>query len=358
MITIDVHKQFAELDIHFSMELSSLRTILFGPSGSGKSTLLKLITGFYTPDHGKICIGNTILFDTERDINLPIHQRKIGYLPQNYTLFPHLDVRDNILYGLKACKIPYTEKELISMATRLGIAEHLSALPSELSGGQQQRVALARIMLLKPQILLLDEPFSALDNAIRNTLRDLLLELCKDTLTPAILVTHDLEEALVFGQNIFVIQNGTVLEHAKTEKLFENPRYIETARLLGFQIWPLAKRSDTTLLTVGGQQFASSAQQIPQGKQYVCIRPENIMFLREDRPVSDTLHENIIEGIVVKLHHRAHYIRIIFTAKDGTRYILHTPKHVIKVMNIHKGKTCRISLKKESLILCTTGQRV
>jgi len=355
MITIDVHKQFAELDIHFSMELSPLRTILFGPSGSGKSTLLKLITGFYTPDRGKICIGNTILFDTERDINLPIHQRKIGYLPQNYTLFPHLDVRDNILYGLKASKIPYIERELISMATRLGIEEYFSALPSELSGGQQQRVALARIMLLKPQILLLDEPFSALDNAIRNTLRDLVLELCEDTQTPAILVTHDLEEALVFGQNIFVIQNGTVLEHARAEELFENPRYVETARLLGFQIWPLADHSGTTLLTVGGQQFVSNAK-LSQGKQYVCIRPESIMLLREDRPVSDTLHENIIEGTVVKLRHRAHYIRIIFTAANGVQYILHTPKHVIKVMNIHKSKACRISLKKESLILCTTSQ--
>ena len=179
--------------------------------------------------------------------------------------------------------------------------------------------------------------------------------MCEDTQTPAILVTHDLEEALVFGQNIYVVQNGAVLEHAKAEDLFEHPRYIETAQLLGFQIWPLADRSGTTLLTAGGQQFISNTK-IIRGKQYVCIRPENIMLLREDRPVSDTLHENIIEGTVVKLHHRAHYIRIIFTAKNETQYILHTPKHVIKVMNIHKGKACRISLKKESLILCTTSQ--
>ncbi len=355
MITIDVRKQFPEMNMHFSMELSSLRTILFGPSGSGKSTLLKLITGFYTPDRGKICIGDTILCDTERGINLPVHLRKIGYLPQDYTLFPHLNVQNNILYGLKASKILHTERELISMATRLGIAEYLAALPSELSGGQQQRVALARIMLLKPQILLLDEPFSALDNTIRNTLRDLVLELCEDTQIPAILVTHDLEEALVFGQNIFVIQNGTIREHAKAEELYEHPRYVETAQLLGFQIWPLADHSDSTLLASSGEQFINNAK-IIRGKQYVCIRPENIMLLREDRPVSDTLHENIIEGTVVKLHHRAHYIRIIFTAKNGTQYILHTPKHVIKVMNIHKGKACRISLKKESLILCTTKQ--
>ncbi len=120
MITIDVRKQFPEMNMHFSMELSSLRTILFGPSGSGKSTLLKLITGFYTPDRGKICIGDTILCDTERGINLPVHLRKIGYLPQDYTLFPHLNVQNNILYGLKASKILHTERELISMATPTG----------------------------------------------------------------------------------------------------------------------------------------------------------------------------------------------------------------------------------------------
>ncbi len=353
MITIDIHKQFPQMDMCFSMELPSLRTVLFGPSGSGKSTLLKLITGFYTPDRGKICLGNIVLYDTERGINLPVHLRKIGYLPQEYTLFPHLNIRDNILYGPKAHKIPCTGKELVDMASQLGIAENLEARPSELSGGQQQRVALARIMLIKPQILLLDEPLSALDNAIRTTLRDLVLEVCDNTRTPAILVTHDLEEALVFGEDIFIVQNGTVLEHAKAKKVFERPHYVETALLLGFQVWPLTEHTSTTLRTNDGQQFTSDAE-ASTNNQFVCIRPENIMLLREDRPLSKKLYENIIEGTVIKLLHRAHYIRILFAAKNGAQYILHTPKHVINIMNIHEGKPCRISLKKESLILCAS----
>lgn len=353
MIAIDVQKHFQNMDMNFSLELSSKRTILFGPSGSGKSTLLKIITGFCIPDHGKIIFGNTVLFDKKRNISLPVHLREIGYLPQDYTLFPHLNIRDNVLYGLKFRKFSLTEKELLSIMTQLGVEKLLSAYPSELSGGQQQRVALARIMLIRPRILLLDEPFSSLDNTVRNTLRDLVLELCEESHIPALLVTHDLEEALVFGQDIFVIQNGTILEHAKAEELFETPHYVETAKLLGFQVWPLTEQTNYQLPETEKQQFSSNDHNYPSN-QFVCIRPENIMLMREDRPVPKRLKKNIIEGTVVSLHHRAHHIRIIFRSKRGEQYILHTPNHVVKVMNIHKGKQCRISIKKESLILCTT----
>lgn len=351
MITIDVKKTFPSVQMAFALELASNRAILFGPSGSGKSTLLKLMAGFFNPDQGRIGVGKDIIFDKEQGINLPVHLRQFGYLPQDYTLFPHLTVRENILYGLKAHKIPYKEKEFKQVVEKLGVAGKLSSRPAELSGGQQQRVALARIMLIQPQALLLDEPFSALDTAVRESLRDLVSDLTDESEIPALLVTHDLEEALVFGRELVIIADGQVIEYGKKDALFQSPRYVETARLLDFQIWPLVKREGLRLVTAGGEIFTFSGHG-PQDAKHVCIRPENIMLVREDRPLPEGGGENLVSGVVVSLHHRARYIRIVFRSIRAEEYVIHTPEHVIQVMNIYKGKKIVISLKCESLVLC------
>jgi len=352
MITIDVKKTFPSVKMDFALELASNRAILFGPSGSGKSTLLKLMTGFCCPDQGRIIVGDKIIFDEEEGIDIPVHLRQFGYLPQDYTLFPHLTVRDNILYGLKARKIPFVEKEFKQVMEKLGVAGKLSVRPTELSGGQQQRVALARIMLIKPKVMLLDEPFSALDTSVRESLRDLVSDLTDEAEIPALLVTHDLEEALVFGREIIIIAGGRVLEYGKKEDIFQSPRYEETARLLDFQIWPLVKREGLRLVTAGGETFTFSGHGRNDAK-YVCIRPENIMLVREDRPLSDERRENLVSGVVVSLHHRSRYVRIVFQSTRGEEYLIHTPEHVIQVMHIYKGKKIVISLKGESLVLCS-----
>lgn len=352
MISIDIKKTFPSVKMDFALELASNRTILFGPSGSGKSTLLKLMIGFACPDQGRLVVDNTIIFDKEQGIDIPVHLRQFGYLPQDYTLFPHLTVRENILYGLKARKIPYVEKEFNQVVEKLGVAGKLFARPDELSGGQQQRVALARIMLIQPRALLLDEPFSALDSPVRESLRDLVSDLTDESEIPALLVTHDLEEALVFGREIVIIADGQVLEYGKKEDVFQSPHYVETARLLDFQIWPLAKCKGSRLVTAGGETFTFSGDK-PVDAKYVCIRPENIMLVREDRPLPEGGRENLVSGVVVSLHHRARYVRIIFRSTRGEEYLIHTPEHVIQVMRIHKGKKIRISLKNKSLVLCS-----
>ena len=354
MISIDLKKTFPSVKMDFALELASNRTILFGPSGSGKSTLLKLMIGFACPDQGRLVVDNTIIFDKEQGIDMPVHLRQFGYLPQDYTLFPHLTVRENILYGLKAKarKIPYVEKEFNQVVEKLGVASKLFARPDELSGGQQQRVALARIMLIQPRALLLDEPFSALDSPVRESLRDLVSDLTDESEIPALLVTHDLEEALVFGQDIVIIADGRVIEYGKKEDVFQAPHYVEAARLLDFQIWPLAQCEGSNLVTASGEIFTFSGHG-PQNAEYVCIRPENIMLVREDRPLSEEGRENLVSGVVVSLHHRARYVRIIFRSARGDEYLIRAPEHVIQVMRIHKGKKVRISLKSKSLVLCS-----
>jgi len=233
---------------------------------------------------------------------------------------------------------------------KLGIAGRLAARPAELSGGQQQRVALARLMLIRPKALLLDEPFSALDTPVREALRDLVIDLTDESNIPALLVTHDLEEALAFGRELVIISDGQVIEYGNQESIFQHPRYVETARLLDFQIWPIVNSDKKTIQTAGGETFTHNGKE-PREAQYIGIRPENIMIVREDRP--DSGRENLLSGKVTSLHHRARYIRLVFCSTRGENYLIHAPEHVIRVMGITKDKKIKISLKNESLIFCS-----
>ncbi len=352
MIEIEVQKKFPALHMNFAFQLASNRAVLFGPSGSGKSSLLKMMIGFFSPDQGRIIAAGTTVFDKKQGIDLPVHQRQFGYLPQDYTLFPNMNVRENILYGLKARKIIYQGKDLREVVEKLGIGGRLAARPTELSGGQQQRVALARLMLIKPRALLLDEPFSALDTPVRASLRNLVIKLTDESNTPALLVTHDLEEALVFGREMVIITDGRVIEYGKKKDIFHHPRYVETARLLDFQVWPITQCKGRTIRTVGGETFIHNGR-LPATAQYLCIRPENIMIVREDRPLSETGRENRLSGKVTGLEQRAGYIRLIFRSTKGEKYLIHAPEHVIRVMGIARGGKIKISLKSESLIFCS-----
>ncbi|VAW33474.1 hypothetical protein MNBD_DELTA03-616 [hydrothermal vent metagenome] len=350
MINIAVKKRFPALAMDFTFKLSSNRAVLFGPSGSGKSSLLKMMIGFSRPDEGRITAADTIIFDQEQTIDLPVHQRQFGYLPQDYTLFPNMSVNENILYGLKARKIPYSQKDLNEVVEKLGIAGRLAARPAELSGGQQQRVALARLMLINPRALLLDEPFSALDTPVREALRDLVIDLSDEANIPALLVTHDLEEALAFGRELVIISGGRVIEYGSKDSIFHCPRYVETARMLGFQTRPIVSSDEKTVRTKSGETFTHNSKEAREAR-YIGIRPENIMIQREDRP--DSGRENLLSGKVTGLHHRAGYIRLVFCSTRGENYLIHAPEHVIRVMGIIRGKKIKISLKSESLIFCS-----
>ena len=205
-------------------------------------------------------------------------------------------------------------------------------------------------MLIKPQALLLDEPFSALDSQVRQTLQDLVIDLSAETDIPTLLVTHDLEEALVFGQDIAIIADGQNVEHGSKEEILQAPQFVETAKLLGFQYWPLTKQIGPKLLTTRGD-FSFSGPSDPKA-EFVCIRPENIMLIREDLPLAKKSRENLLCGTVQELHHRASFVRLIVRSDQGQNYIIHSPTHVMQVMGIKQGKKITFSLKKDALVLC------
>lgn len=211
MLQVDVRKHFEgfTLDAHFVAEAPI--SALLGPSGSGKSLTLRAVAGALRPDEGRIVVDGEPLFDSAQRIDLPPQARQVGYVPQQYALFPHLDVVGNVGFGLKDARSPDGRRRIGEMLQRVGLAGLERRKPRELSGGQQQRVALARGLILRPRLLLLDEPFAALDTQIRGALRSGLLELQRTLGFRALLVTHDPEDAALAGQR-FAFERGRVAD--------------------------------------------------------------------------------------------------------------------------------------------------
>lgn len=212
MLQIEIHKQLRDFVIEVNLSTAAGITVLFGRSGAGKSMTLACVAGLAVPDNGRIVVNGRTYFDSSANINLPPQQRRVGYVTQDYLLFPHLTVAQNVAFGL----IKHTRRERDAIVHEalnwLGLTQLAQQRPRDLSGGQQQRVALARALVTQPQILLLDEPFSALDSPTRARLRQDLLRLQQEQGIPMLFVTHDLAEAFQLGEQMAVIADGRLLQ--------------------------------------------------------------------------------------------------------------------------------------------------
>lgn len=209
MLVVQIYKKLAEFDLDVSFQVEDNILGLMGASGSGKSMILKCIAGIETPDRGRIVLNNRVLFDSEKKINVPIQKRNVGYMFQSYALFPNMNVYENISVGLKARKIKDEDIVVRKVMRQFQISELVSRYPKQLSGGQRQRVALARLMAYEPDVLLLDEPFSALDEDLKE---DLLQELKSELQIskPVIFVSHNKEEVNYLCDLKYKIKQGEI----------------------------------------------------------------------------------------------------------------------------------------------------
>ena len=203
-VEINIEKDLGTFKLKTSFNNSSGSLGFLGESGSGKSMCLKCIAGLETPDKGKIVINDKILFDSEKKINLPPQERKIGYLFQNYALFPNMTIEENLSIALKNLSKQEKKKLCNEYIEKFHLTGLNKRYPWQLSGGQQQRVALARALITSPEILLLDEPFSALDHHLRHNMEKELVNTLKDFNGDIIFVTHDIEECYRVCSNILV----------------------------------------------------------------------------------------------------------------------------------------------------------
>ncbi|MEE1086598.1 MAG: cyclic pyranopterin monophosphate synthase MoaC [Schaedlerella sp.] len=233
-VTVDIQKDLGGFNLNIQFKSSAKRIGILGASGCGKSMTLKSIAGIETPTTGKICIGERVLYDSSKKINIKAQKRNVGYLFQNYALFPTMTVAKNIEAGLKRKKAE-NQKRVKEMLKKFQLEEFADRLPGQLSGGQQQRVALARIMAYEPEMILLDEPFSALDVYLKDRLQQELMEMLSDYEGIVIMVSHSRDEVYRFSEELMIIENGFVAEHGKTKEIFANPGTKETAKLLGYK---------------------------------------------------------------------------------------------------------------------------
>lgn len=226
---VDIEKQFPEFHLKTKFEAGNEVLSILGASGCGKSLTLKCIAGIETPDRGQIILDGRVLFDSGKKINLPARDRNIGYLFQNYALFPHMTVRENIACGLDS-KDPSAVRPWIEKFYLTGLEEHY---PAQLSGGQQQRTALARMLASSPTLIMLDEPFSALDDYLKWQLEQELRRTIQDFSGTSLFVSHNRDEVYRMSDKIAVMGNGRLKTLQSKKELFKNPESLEAALLTG-----------------------------------------------------------------------------------------------------------------------------
>ncbi len=243
-LSVEIEKRLGTFHLHTQLEAGDGATALLGASGCGKSMTLKCIAGIVTPDRGRIVLNDRVLFDSEKEIDLPPQQRRVGYLFQQYALFPNMTVEQNILCGIR--EGTRAEKRLL-LAEKLRMFR-LDGLekkrPAQLSGGQQQRVALARILCSEPQAILLDEPFSALDSFLKWNLELELSELLESFRGPILWVSHDLGECSRNCPNVCVMEDGETGRITTMDALICRPGTVSAARLTGCKNFFRAERCD------------------------------------------------------------------------------------------------------------------
>lgn len=294
-LTVNFGSRTIISDLSFELRQGEIASLL-GPSGCGKTTLLRAIAGLIQPTSGAIRFGSQLVGVSS--VVLPPHKRGTGYVPQQGALFPHLTVAKNIAFGLDKnthtkAEIAHITHEMIGLIGMKGMEERL---PSQLSGGQQTRVALARALAIKPKLVLLDEPFSALDAVLRDDLRTEVVGLLRELGSTAILVTHDREEALVSSDRVILMRDGKVAQNGTPEEVYEAPISPEIAASTGDVLLLPAQQSSTgaTFYSLSLEGMASAGAE----SGYVVIRPEEIRV--------STNADKGIEGLLSQIDYYGH----------------------------------------------------
>ena len=219
MISVDVEKRLGEFSLHVRFESASVVTAVFGSSGSGKTTLVNMIAGLVAPDRGRIVLDNTVLFDADASINVPAHRRRIGYVFQEGRLFPHLTVAANLDYGRRMCGLPPDPANSARIVSLLDIGHLLDRRPGKLSGGERQRVAVGRALLMRPRLLLLDEPLASLDAARKREILPYLQRLRDEAHVPMVYVSHNRAELRRIAATVVRIEAGRIIATGGLELL-------------------------------------------------------------------------------------------------------------------------------------------
>lgn len=300
-LLVNIKKKLKGFNLEVSFETDGDYLGVLGTSGSGKSMTLKCIAGIETPDEGQIILNGKVLFDSMKKINLKPQERNVGYLFQNYALFPHMTVEENIAIGLLGSK-----KEKDDKVKEMIKSFHLEGLekkyPSKLSGGQQQRVAIARCIAYRPDVLMLDEPFSALDSHLKEQLQTEVLELLKLYDGEVLMVTHSRDEAYKFCGNLVILDKGNSILFGKTKEVFKDPKLFEVAIITGCKnISRCRVLSENSVYAIDWGIILKTENILNKDINYVGIHSHDLKVSKEnqnkDKNIIECKIKNIVEGV-------------------------------------------------------------
>jgi molybdate ABC transporter permease protein len=295
---VNIQKQLPNfcLQVRFHNDPQALG--ILGASGAGKSMLLKCIAGMETPDRGQIILNGRILFDSVRGIDLPSRDRRIGMIFQNYALFPHLTVAQNLAFGISQPHRHHALQQAVeAQLARVQMTGMGDRYPHQLSGGQQQRVALARALISNPELLLLDEPFSALDTHLRHQMEQELIGLLNTYSGSTLFITHNMEEAYRVCQSLLILEQGRVTGQGRKQDILEHPQTVSMAQLTGCKNFSRAIAIDAnTLNAIDWGIRLQSAEAVPHSITHLAIRAHQIQFV--DPPIApDETHRRFCDSL-------------------------------------------------------------
>ncbi|BAJ04212.1 ABC transporter ATP-binding protein [Shewanella violacea] len=343
-----------KLDAEFTCKAGEMLAVV-GPSGGGKSTLLRMIAGLNQPESGEIHYGDRVWYDSDKKLNLSPQQRHLGYMPQNFGLFPNLTAMENVVAALD--HIPKSErkpraKEWLERVNLHGLPDRL---PANLSGGQRQRVALARALAREPSILLLDEPFSAVDRETRESLYLELARLKEQLAIPVIMVTHDINEALLLADKMILISQGKMLQQGRPHEVLGRPRNVAVAKQMGlrniFDASVIAQEEELeiTWLKFGEQLIASRyCEHLDVGTKVHWVIPNQGVRFNSIKQGQLSKSANRLDIKIESMIIMGESVRLIASVRGGDHKIYaEVPIYLAQKLDLAKGVETQVALKSE-----------
>ncbi|MGQ4809821.1 Sulfate/thiosulfate import ATP-binding protein CysA [Candidatus Entotheonellaceae bacterium PAL068K] len=355
-LLVTITKRLTTFPLCVQLHANSEILVLFGPSGAGKSMTLHAIAGLMTPESGEIVLDGRPFFRKRRSgamLHVAARKRRVGYVFQHHTLFPHMTAMDNVAYALRRRN---RGQQALALLERMRLTHLADRYPRQLSGGQQQRVAMARALAAKPHILLLDEPFSGLDVAVRDHLQQDLRRLQKEWNLVVVYVTHNLEEAFAVGHSLALIREGQVEQIGPLTEVFRRPATSHAAAILGvrnlFQARAVETTSEGLLLDWGGLLLEAPLQRASIGDTVAAyIRPEDIKVLYPDRPLSSAVRYNQVTGKIIENRSHASFNSLRVRICNGQDVEVRFPAYVYTPLRLSAGEHIRLSLRKEAVVI-------
>jgi molybdate transport system ATP-binding protein len=356
------HRLSNSFALDAAFEASAGFTMILGPSGGGKTTLLNCIAGFARPDQGRITLDARVLFDSDQRTDMPVAERRLGYVFQNLALFPHLTVAQNVQYGIAKRPAEERRARMTAMLESFRVAHLIARKPTDLSGGERQRVALARSLVTNPAALLLDEPLTALDHATKSKILDDLRAWNAAHEIPILYVTHSPEEAFALGERVVVLEAGRILAQGLPQYVLTTPRHETIAQVVGFEnvfdatVKSIAATQGTMLCELDG---STTLLEVPLGhaapgdRVRIALRAGDII-IASDQP-HNLSARNSFQGKILSIRRQG--VRVIVMIEAGATFEVHLTPGAFDALQLENGKAVWLVIKTYSCNLVEPSLR-